>query len=184
MLLEPTFASTGPHSADDFADYFTGKVEGIRATTAGAPPLTIQTRSVSTLNGFDGRTLEEVTRVIQKAPRKQCDIDPVLTCLVEKFVDQLGQTIKAMIGLSFSQGYFPASHKHAIVRPRVNKLSLDPLDIKSYRHISNLSFISKLTERLFIERFNNHARTHHLLPAKTIGIQAISFNRDRYHHSA
>ena len=71
-----------------------------------------------------------------------------------------------MIGLSFTQGYLPASLKHAIVRPRLKKSSLDPLDIKSYQQISNISFISKLTERLVVERFNNHASAHHLLPAK------------------
>ena len=125
-------ASTGSHLANDFADYFIGKVEGIRATTAGAPPPTIHTRSVPPLNGFDGLTLEKVTKAIQKAPCKQCDIDPVQTWLMKKFVDQLGPTITAMIGLSFTQGYFTASRKHAIVRPRLKKPSLDPLDIKSY----------------------------------------------------
>ena len=76
LLLEPTAASTGPHSSNDFADYFTGKVEGIQATNAGAPPPTIHTRSVPPLNGFDGPTLdEEVTKAIQKAPCKKCDID-------------------------------------------------------------------------------------------------------------
>ena len=133
--MEPTAASTGPHLANDFADYFTGKIERIRATTAGAPPPTIHTRSVPPLNGFDGSTLEEVTKAILKVPCKQCDIDPVPTWLVKKFVDKLGPTITAMIGLSFMQGYFPASHKLAIVRPRLKKPSLDPLNIKSYRPI-------------------------------------------------
>ena len=65
---------------------------------------------------------------------------PIPTWLVKKFVDQLGPTITAMIGLSFMQGYFPALLKHAIVRQRLKKPSLDPLDIKSYRPISNISF--------------------------------------------
>ena len=131
LLLEPTAASTGPHPASAFADYFTGKVEGIRASTADAPPPAIHTRSVLPLNGFEGLTLEEVTRTIRKVPCKQCDIDPVPTWLVKKFVDQLGPTITAIIGLSFMQGYFLASHKHAIIQPRLKKPSLDPLYIKS-----------------------------------------------------
>ena len=77
LLLEPTAASTGPHSANDFADYFTGKVEGIRVKTAAAHPPTIHTRSVPPLNGFDGLTLEEVTKPIQIAPCKPRDIDPI-----------------------------------------------------------------------------------------------------------
>ena len=121
LLLEPTDASTGTHLANDFADYFTGKVEGIPATTAGAPPPTIHTTSFPPLNGFDGPTLEQVTKAIQKVPFKQCDIDPVPTWLVKKFIGQRGPTITAMIGLSLMQGYFSALHKHAIVRPHLKK---------------------------------------------------------------
>ena len=91
LQLEPMVASTGPHSASDFADYFTGKVKGIRATTAGAPPPMINTRSVPPLNGFDGPTLEEVTRTIHKAPCRQCDIDPVQTWLVKKLLTNLAR---------------------------------------------------------------------------------------------
>ena len=100
--MEPTVASTGPQSANDFADYFTGKVEGIRATTAAAPPPTIHTMYVPPLNGFDGHTLEEATKALQIAPCKPCDIDPVPLWLVKKFVDQLSPTITAMIGLTFT----------------------------------------------------------------------------------
>ena len=68
--------------------------------------------------------------------------------------------------MSFEHGYFLASHKHAIVRPRIKKPSLDVLDIKSFRPISNISFLSKLTERLVVNRFNKHTDIYHLLPVR------------------
>ena len=68
--------------------------------------------------------------------------------------------------MSFGHSYFPASHKHAIVRPRIKKPSLDVLDIKSFRQISNISFLSKPTERLVVNRFNQHTDLYHLLPVR------------------
>ena len=40
----------------------------------------------------------------------------------------------------------------------------DRLDIKSFRPISNLSFVSKLAVRLVVNTFNLHVNQHHLLP--------------------
>lgn len=67
-----------------------------------------------------------------------------------------------MIGACFD--HFPDTHKHALVQPHIKKSSLDLLDIKSFRPISNVSFLSKLTERLVVSRFKQHAVRYHLLP--------------------
>ena len=66
-----------------------------------------------------------------------------------------------MANASFIQGLFPDSHKHAVVRPRIKK----PLDIKSYRPISNLSLVSKTVERFVVNRMNVHANQYGLFPA-------------------
>ena len=47
-----------------------------------------------------------------------------------------------------TQGKFPSLHKSAIVRPRLKKPHLDASDLSSYRPISNLSFVSKILERM------------------------------------
>ena len=46
----------------------------------------------------------------------------------------------------------------------MKKASLDPFELKSYRSVSNLSFTSKLIERLAVNRFNQHISTNQLLP--------------------
>ena len=76
--------------------------------------------------------------------------------------DILGPIITEMVNLSFEQGRFPDSQKHAIVVPRIKKPSLDP----SYRPVSNITFISKLVERIAASRFNSHAGLFKLLPAR------------------
>ena len=81
--LNPSESITGSHTADDFARYFTGRVDAIRANTSGAPLLTITRRLVLPLSTFDGVTVEEISNIIRKASPKQCDLDPVPTWLVK-----------------------------------------------------------------------------------------------------
>ena len=63
-------------------------------------------------------------------------------------------------------GIFPSSHRHAIVLPRIKKTTLDPDSLTSYRPISNLSFISKVVERVVARRLMSHITTHSLLPSR------------------
>ena len=46
--------------------------------------------------------------------------------------------------------------------PRIKKLSLDPHVLNNYRPISNLSYISKLVERVVAQRFTRHVSVHNL----------------------
>ena len=71
-----------------------------------------------------------------------------------------------LCNLSFQRGIFPSQLKHALVTPRLKKPALDPDTASSYRPISNLSFISKLVERLVAKRFTSHVNLHTLLPAQ------------------
>ena len=151
-LLRPVASTSVTHTADDFSTNFTGKVDTIRATTATAPAPTIEHRQVPPLASFNYVTVEEVYQILRKMPNKQCELDPMPTGLVKELCDVLAPIITSMANASFTQGLFPDSHKHAVVRPKIKKPSLDSLDIKSYRPISNLSLISKTVERLVVNR--------------------------------
>jgi len=48
---------------------------------------------------------------------------------------------------------FPATFKHALVTPLLKGHALDKSVPSNYRPISNLNFISKVLERLFLSRF-------------------------------
>ena len=56
----------------------------------------------------------------------------------------------------YSNGCFPACFKHAAITPLLKKPTLDTSDPCSYRPISNLDFISKILERLFLAHFQPH----------------------------
>jgi len=57
-----------------------------------------------------------------------------------------------MCNASLSEGVFPLTQ--AIVKPRLKKPTLNPDDVNSYRPISNLSFISKVVERVVAARLS------------------------------
>ena len=67
------------------------------------------------------------------------------------------------MGLTTVQRYcagcdnFPVGQKCALVRPLLKKPTLDPLDLNSYRPISNLTFVSKILERVINSMIADHA---------------------------
>ena len=67
------------------------------------------------------------------------------------------------------------SHKQAVVYLPLKKATLDPDNPSSYRPISNLSFISKLVERVVASRFVKHAEGKELFP--------VNQSAYRHHHS-
>ena len=45
----------------------------------------------------------------------------------------------------------------------LSKMSLDPDDLKNYRPVSNLSFLSKVLERIVLSQLNEHLNHNNLL---------------------
>ena len=57
------------------------------------------------------------------------------------------RTISNIVNLSLSEGVFPGKFKSAIVTPLLKKQTLNKDDLKNYRPVSGLNFISKVIER-------------------------------------
>ena len=68
-----------------------------------------------------------------------------------------------MCNVSLESGQFVAVCTKAVVLPRLEKPTLDVCDVTSYRPISNLSFLSKLVERVVVSRFLSHIECNNLL---------------------
>ena len=69
-----------------------------------------------------------------------------------------------MVNISLESGHFPPAWKEALVRPILKKNDLDTV-FKNYRPVSNLSFISKVTERAVFLQIDNHTKKHDLYPS-------------------
>ena len=76
---------------------------------------------------------------------------------------QLLPVITRMINPSVEFGSFPDCWKRADVSPRLKKAGADPI-LKNLRPISNLAFISKLTERAVFNQTHEHCTVNNLYP--------------------
>lgn len=71
--------------------------------------------------------------------------------------------ITTIINLSISQGIVPDSFKHATVHPLLKKPGLDPNELKNFRPVSNLSFVSKILEKVVQKQLLSHLVDNKLL---------------------
>jgi len=69
-----------------------------------------------------------------------------------------------MMMTSLQEGCLPVTQKTAIVTSLLKKASLDPHDLKNYRPVSNLSFVSKLVKRVAVKQLTDYLESHHLMP--------------------
>ena len=63
--------------------------------------------------------------------------------------------------MSLESGFFPDIWKESIVTPLLKKQGLD-LVFKNFRPISNLSFVSKLAERVAADQIQSYLNEHDL----------------------
>lgn len=167
-LMSPPHSDSSSLSADDLALHFSSKIEKIRSSTASAsvPIIDVRSTDAAPLSSFKPVDAAEIIRLLSRSPAKHCQLDPIPTWLVKRVATTLAPIFSLMCNASLQSGIFPDSHKHAVVFPRLKKPSLDPDDSNSYRPISNLSFISKLIERVVANRYIDHAELNKLFPVK------------------
>jgi len=165
MLPPPAETSASIHTADDFVTYFVRKVEDIRTATSTATAPDIQFRPTSSLCNISLVSCS-VAKILSSMPSKSCSLDPMPTWLVKRIQDVLIPVICNLCNATLRSAVFPDSQKQAIVLPRLKKSTLDPDHLTSYRSISNLSFASKVVERVVASRFVRHAENNHLFPIR------------------
>jgi hypothetical protein len=150
---------------EKFLEFFTEKIDSIRKKFDIAPsPL----QQIEPDPCFRGRHLEHfepvdeslVKKMMLQIGAKVCDLDPFPGNLLMECQDTLLPYMTKIMNDSLCTGTFPDSMKHALVRPLIP--SLDRNDFKNYRPVSNLSFLSKVLEKLVLLQLNDHLLAHNL----------------------
>ena len=85
-----------------------------------------------------------------------CDLDPLPTELLKNCTDVLSPSLLQLFNSSLRTGTVPLSFKHAVVKPLITKSSLDPENLKNYRPISNLPFLSKVLEKIVAKQLSDY----------------------------
>ena len=114
------------------------------------------------LNSFRPAVEEEVAKLIRKSPDKSCSLDAIPTHLVKKCMNTLVPLITKIFNISLSVSEMPEDYKDAILIPLIKKAILDCEILKKFRPVSNLTFISKLIEKVVAIRLNEHMQLNKL----------------------
>ena len=67
-----------------------------------------------------------------------------------------------IVNKSLSTGEFPQAFKNALVTPLLKKQTLDENILNNYRPVSNLAFVSNITEKVVASRLNHHLMVNNL----------------------
>ena len=152
--------------ANDFGDFFKSKVrrllDGLDNIEHQELSVTLVDCCESVLPSFQEVTVDEVSNILTKSAIKSSPMDPIPTDLLKRCLDLLLPHFTRVINSSLLSGVMPPSLKKAQVIPLVKKAGADRNELKNYRPISNLKFLSKSVERVAASQLTNYLVENHL----------------------
>src|SRR6218665_1500110 len=157
-------------TADAFLKAFATKVRTTHEATAGSPlpvfpPMTC---GLSTLRPV---TEKELRRTILSSEPKTCDLDPVPTFILQEFVDTLLPFLTVLCNRSLCDGDLPASQKRSILVPVLKAEGLDVTVPLNFRPVANVSFLSKIIEKVVAAQLSHYLDINNLLPIYQSGFR-------------
>ena len=152
---------SSPDLPNVFNRFFVDKVSKIRnAFFTLSPPLSetaflSNTSESGFLSSFLPTDESEICLILKEHGIKTSSADPLPHFLIKKNFDILLPFLVRLVNLSLSSASLDGL-KEAHVVPILKGLNLDGDDLKNFRPVSLLPFVSKLTERVVHARINTH----------------------------
>ena len=122
------------------------------------------------LDSFSPLTSNQIKKLISNSSTKSCSLDPIPTVLLKKLINVLIDPITFIINKSLTSGRFPSIWKSAVVTPILKKQNLEPI-YANFRPITNLSYISKLTEKAALESLIPYLKSTNKFATNNSGYQ-------------
>ena len=146
--------------------FFVKKISDLRVSLDKIPNScsTISRHSSQCSSSFTAfHRVDYLRKVVLRKPTKSCLLDPIPTNIMKDCLDELLPILTTMINLSLESGFFPVIWKDSVVTPLLKKQGLDFV-FKNFRPISNLSFVSKLAERVAADQIQSYLNENDLFP--------------------
>ena len=161
-------------SPDAYLSFLEEKVKKVYDDTSGAAHPTY-TGCITSFGDLEVCPVEELERIIKSAPCKSCELDPVPTFLLLECLYILLPFIHIMCNSSLTSGVLPASQKKAIVivTPRLKKVGMDENELGTFRPVFNLSFMSKIIEKIVARQFIRYLDEFDMWPKFQSGFRAF-----------
>ena len=135
--------------ANKFNDFFYDKIGKIRSNFNLNDDAVEESFRGEKLENIRPATIDEVKTLIVSHSNKSCELDPIPTWLLKECLDELLPLLTSIINnsLLILTGVFPEQCKPAIVILLLKKRNLEPEELRNYKLVSNLHFISKVIEK-------------------------------------
>ena len=104
---------------------------------------------------------DEVRKYVLKSPSTSCPLDPIPTTLLKTCLDELLPVLTRIINKCLSTGSVPSAFREALVIPLLKKSNAQ-IEFKNFCSISNLPFLSKISERVAIDHMSSYCETRNL----------------------
>ena len=112
---------TDKELADDFLNFFIGKINKIRSDLEHYPLYQLEDKIQQRFRKFDGLSQAAVRTLVLKAKPTNCTSDPVPTKLLKGHIDTLLSIITRIVNLSLSNGQFAEYWKVSIIKLLVKR---------------------------------------------------------------
>jgi hypothetical protein len=151
-----------------FSNFFVEKIRAIREQLDSSPcdHPSFAHYDGCVFDSFEAVSEEEIHNLILQSPPKSCVLDPIPTSLTKLSMSELVPLVTKIINLSLESGVMPDHFKRAVVTPILKKPGLDANELKHYRPVSNLPFISKILEKVVLIQLQNHLYCNNLVEEK------------------
>ena len=154
---------TDSQLAEEFATFFLEKIDRIRDKFKGIAPYQPRQLETPQLAKFTPITSRQLEKTIRRMKPKTGALDLIPTSRLQEVIEGCIPAITHLVNSSLDQGAFCDEWKEALVKPLIKKKSLGTQN-SNYRPVSNLSFISKIIEKVALEQFNTHCQENSLVP--------------------
>jgi hypothetical protein len=150
--------------ATKFSQFFLDKIINIRNSLDHHDNFRPDTLCKSRLDSFRTIHSSTIQRLVSTAKPASCHSDPLPTKFVKDYSAIFTPVLTKLVNISLSTATFPSTWKDAIITPIPKKQSIDNNNFQSYRPISNLSFVSKITEKSALSILTPYFEENSLLP--------------------
>ena len=148
-----------------FNEFFISKISKIRSILdsrkSGFTPNSLSFTGEK-LQSFDLLSCNQVKRIILSSPCKSCCLDPLPSNILFEHIDLFIDCITSIVNDSLINGLMPVCYRKAVISPLLKKPNLDVNELKNYRPVSNLPFLSKIIEKAVALQLNDHLSKNNL----------------------
>ena len=145
--------------ASEFMEFFQSKIvrireeldymENVNNYILAPPP---RNPPILLLTEFHPVDEQSIHKHIKRLNKTHCLSDPIDISKITSAYDSAVPFVTRLVNQYFAECIFVGSEKLALLRSRLKRAGLDNEDKKNYRPISNLTFLSKIVERVIFDQ--------------------------------